>query len=98
MKIFAVLAGCRPKISTISSRLTQIPRYLPMRSSEGQSGVRTEAPPAVGGALIKGVGLRLLSRLLSTLLSALLGALPGGDRDLLGVSALGALGEADGMA
>src|SRR5438445_12658216 len=35
MKTFAVLAGCRPKISTMSSRVTQMPRYLPMRSMAG---------------------------------------------------------------
>src|SRR5438874_5934951 len=95
MKTFAVLAGCRPKISTISSRLTQMPRYLPMRSMAGSF---DEAPPAAGGASVLSgcFVLRLLSRRLSRLLATLLGALPRGDRDLLGVAALGALGEANG--
>src|SRR6267378_2542983 len=57
------------------------------------------APPAAGGASVLSgrFVLRLLSRRLSRLLSTLLGALPGGDRDLLGVAALGAPGEADGQ-
>src|SRR5438094_1340442 len=95
MKTFAVLAGCRPKISTISSRLTQMPRYLPMRSMAGSF---DDAPPAAGGASVLSgcFVLRLLSRRLSRLLATLLGALPRGDRDLLGVPALGALGEANG--
>src|SRR5439155_44911 len=95
MKTFAVLAGCRPKISTISSRLIQMPRYLPMRSMAGSF---DDAPPAAGGASVLSgcFVLRLLSRRLSRLLATLLGALPRGDRDLLGVAALGALGEANG--
>ena len=66
-----------------------------MRSMAGSF---DDAPPAAGGASVLSgcFVLRLLSRRLSRLLATLLGALPRGDRDLLGVAALGALGEANG--
>src|SRR3989440_492784 len=61
MKTFAVLAGCRPKISTMSSRVTQMPRYLPMRSmagsfDDGAAGGRRRLGPLVL-ALLLGRGL-----------------------------------------